>query len=226
MDFVPMIIGGHDENDEPEPEPEIEQDDKLQEEDIFDTPNITIEERVLRDNDDEHGEYEENKIKEDKEEPIISKKTGRPKRKQTEKQKEALKKGRERALVNRRAKAKALKNEKLDTEIDGLNKQLKGKKKQYPFVQKEETIEEEKIEEKPRPKTPINTNRIYSQDDVDNITFQAIKNYDMVKKERKKEKLAKQKIEKEDEFERQKLLNIVKNVKPTDDSAEFWGNCF
>ena len=38
--------------------------------------------------------------------------------------------------------------------------------------------------------------------------------------------MEKQKKDNEDEIERQKLLNIVKNVRPTDPNAEYWGNCF
>ena len=243
MDFMPLIIGGEDEIDI---EPEIIDQPKLAEDDIFVKPkkkNIkVIQKEVI---DEETHEVNPNMIYKEEEEikdddkVEISAKTGKPKRKQSEKQKIALKKGRERALANRQAKAlelknkkaeiKRLKNEKLDREIGGLQHDIQEKKKKYPFVQKEEPKEEILDEpsitaRKPRSKTPIN--KTYTQEDVDNITFHAIQNYDAVKKSRKKEKMEKQKKDNEDEIERQKLLNIVKNVRPTDPNAEYWGNCF
>ena len=78
-------------------------------------------------------------------------------------------------------------------------------------------------EPEPQPKLVRQSTRTFTQQDVDEITFTAIKNYDLIKKARKIEKQDKQKKEREIQDEKNRLLNIVNRHTPQNN---IWSDCF
>ncbi len=153
----------------------------------------------------------------------------RKKRVMSEEHKKKLAQARVKALEVRRENArkkkeiKDLKKQKQDNELDELRSSVKPKAKKV--------VEEVVVEEKPEIMEPkikkevTQTNYKYTQEDVDNITFKAISNYDALRKERKKEKELKRKEEAIKEAERQKLLRVATGLKTTT-TTNMWDNCY
>ncbi len=233
MDFLPDVIGG-DESDENEVIPEVVKVD-LNEDDVFDDdsrkPSLKMkpvkeeEETILPESDDVGGldvEDPEPPVQIKKEEPV---KKQRKKRVMTEEQKQKLAEARKKALAVRRANAqkkkeiKMLKQAKQDEELEDLRKSVRVKPTPKP-----KPVEEPKPVEKPveKPKKEY----IYTQEDMDNLTFRAIANYDEIRKVRKKEKAKKREEEQHQSRERQKLMNIVSRKPSYNSSDDYWGNCF
>lgn len=113
------------------------------------------------------------------------KKEEKKKRVMSEKQLEALRKGRERSLAKRKENAgkkkeiKQLKNKALDNELETLKQQ-----------------QVKPIE--PTPKAQPQYNYNISAEDIENITTKAINNYEIIRKARKEEKRQKQLKEKQE----------------------------
>ncbi len=235
MDFLPKVIGGSESEDEKEENVEVVKND-LNEEDVFDNkPVNNLEMKVVKEETPE--EPVEEVVEEVVEEPKPVKKP-RKKRVLTEAQKKKLAEARVKALEVRRANArkkqeiKDLKKQKQDQELSKLRNEVTPVKK---------------IEKKPEPKkqenlvfetkltndyySPINANgtteRKFSQEEVDMITFKAISNYDEIRKQRKKEKQKKKEEDSIKERERQKLLRIVNhNPQPYNPSTDPFANCY
>ena len=115
-------------------------------------------------------------------------------------------------------KINMLKEAKENQDLDDLRKSVRVQPKPKP-------VEPPKPVELPKPTKP-NKEYLYTQEDMDNITFKAISNYDEIRKSRKKEK---QKIKEENsikERERNKLMKLVSSKPKYDGEQEFWGNCF
>lgn len=230
MDFLPDVIGG-DESDENEVIPEVVKVD-LNEDDVFDDdarkPSLKMkpvkdDEPILPETDDVGGldvEDPEPPVQIKKEEPV---KKQRKKRVMSEEQKKKLALAREKALAVRRANAKKkkeikmLKQAKQDEELEDLRKSVKTRPTPKP-----KPVEQPKPVEPPKPKKEF----IYTQEDMDNLTFRAISNYDEIRKVRKKEKAKKREEEQLQSRERQKLMNMVSRKPSYNSSDDYWGNCF
>jgi hypothetical protein len=232
MDFLPDVIGG-DESDENEVIPEVVK-VELNEDDVFDDdarkPTLKMkpvkeEETILPETDDVGGldvQEPEPPVQIKKEEPV---KKQRKKRVMSEEQKQKLAEARKKALAVRRANAqkkkeiKMLKQAKQDEELEDLRKSVKVRPTPKP-----KPVEEPKPVEKPveKPKKEY----IYTQEDMDNLTFRAIANYDEIRKVRKKEKAKKREEEQHQSRERQKLMNMVSRKPSYNSSDDYWGNCF
>ena len=93
-----------------------------------------------------------------------------------------------------------------------------------PIQKKEEPTKEENIKMEIQEIKEVKEKKImFSQEDVDMITFKAISNYDEIRKQRKKDKLKKKEEDSFKERERQKLLRIVK---PYDASTDPFAGCY
>lgn len=237
MDFLPQVIGGSESEDEPEiKEPETK--NELNEDDVFDNKSVEkLEMKVVKDEEPEPEPVQEPATPRAVE-PDVEKlgKKPRKKRVMSDAQKEKLAQARVKALEVRRANAKKkreirdLKKQKEDQELDQLRADVKPKQN----IKKEITVVEEK--EPPPPSkhhSPINAcgqtakTPMYSQADVDLITFKAISNYDEVRKQRKKEKLKKREEDNVKEKERQRLLRIVNPTPPKyDPASDPFANCY
>jgi len=234
MDFLPDVIGG-DESDENEVIPEVVKVD-LNEDDVFDDdarkPSLKMkpvkdDEPILHESNDVGGldvEDPEPPVQIKKEEPV---KKQRKKRVMSEEQKQKLAEARKKALAVRRANAqkkkeiKMLKQAKQDEELDDLRKSVRVKPTPKP-----QPVEQPKPVEKPVEKPKPKKDYIYTQEDMDNLTFRAIANYDEIRKVRKKEKAKKREVEQVKTKERQKLMNMVSKKPVYDSSQDFWGICF
>ena len=243
MDFLPQVIGGSESEDEPEVNEDTVKLSKndLNEDDVFDNKSVDkLEMKIVKDepkdtlvDEPEPTPPTPRVVEEPVEKPV---KKPRKKRVMTDAQKERLALARVKALEVRRANAKKkkeirdLKKQKADQELDQLRNDVKPKQN----IKKE--IKE--VEETPPPPpskhhSPINAcgqtakTPMYSQEDVDLITFKAISNYDEVRKQRKKEKLKKREEDNVKEKERQRLLRIVNPTPPkyNPDSDPF-ANCY
>ena len=64
---------------------------------------------------------------------------------------------------------------------------------------------------------------MYSKDEVDEITFKAIENYDMIKKARKIDKNKRMAKEREAQIEKQRLVAIVNRQRTQNN---YWDNCY
>ena len=205
MDFLPQVIGGSESEEENEEIVDIVKND-LNEEDVFDNkPVEKLEMKVVKEEPVIEPEPEpiQEVISEVIEKPKPVKKP-RKKRVLTEAQKEKLAQARVKALEVRRANARK-------------KQEIKDLKKQKP--KKEENIKMEIQEIKEVKEKKI----MFSQEDVDMITFKAISNYDEIRKQRKKDKLKKKEEDSFKERERQKLLRIVK---PYDASTDPFAGCY
>jgi hypothetical protein len=237
MDFLPQVIGGSESEEEKEEIVDIVKND-LNEEDVFDNkPVDKLEMKVVKEAEPEpepEPEPVQEVIPEVVEKPV---KKARKKRVLTEAQKEKLAQARVKALEVRRANArkkqeiKDLKKQKQDQELNELRSHVKPiQKKQEP--KKQENIKMEIEEVKPH-YSPINANGtkekkvMFTQEDVDMITFKAISNYDEIRKQRKKEKQKKKEEDSIKESQRQKILRIVNNnPKPYDASSDPFAGCY
>lgn len=236
MDFMPQVISGSDEEIDRGCEDGMTFNSEMEGDEI---PPCQLEEKdIFNDLEENHSPVNVAGTTEKEPEPIKMKvvrdthpsvkeepKTTKPKQKRrmTEKQREALEKNRAKAIETRKRNAKArrelkeLEKKKKQMDLDKLREEVNGKPKVDRVVEfVEKPIE---IKEKPKPKA-IKT---FTQDEVNEITFTAIKNYDMIKKARKIEKQEKHKKEREEQLERDRLLKIV-NRQNT--SNNFWDNCY
>ena len=239
MDFMPQVISGSDE----EIDREVVEIQTIQIPDEI--PPCQLEEKDIF-NDLEVAEIEPEpepepiRMKVVKEEPrseTLPRATTKPKQKRrmTDKQREALEKNRAKAIETRKRNAKArrelkeLEKKKKQMDLDKLREEVNGKPEvKHPqgkvdrvveFVEKPVEITDREVVVKPKPK-PIKT---FTQDEVNEITFTAIKNYDMIKKARKIEKQEKHKKEREEQLERDRLLKIVNRHNT---SNNFWDQCY
>lgn len=206
MDFMPEVVGGS--------ESEEEEIVKLEMKDLSDTTDIF-----------DSGE----KPKEEVAKPPVKKE--RKKRVMSEEHKQKLAQARVKALEVRRENArkkkeiKDLKKQQKDNELDELRASVKPKAKKVVEEVKEVVVEEPIIMEPKQMAGANMTHYKYTQDDVDNITFKAISNYDALRKERKKDKELKRKEEAIKEAERQKLLRVATGLKTTA-PTNMWDNCY
>jgi hypothetical protein len=138
------------------------------------------------------------------------KKVKKPKRQISEAQRERLAKGREKALANRRAKALAKKQAK------------ENKEKEYESIPEKHREEFKKtaVEEVKR-EPPVS--KMLSEEQVAKIsaeaTKKALEDYDILRKQRKQEKLKKQ----EEENHRKKIRNTIQRATQRDTTFDF---CF
>jgi translation initiation factor IF-2 len=236
MNFLPQVIGGSESEEEKEEIIDII-DNKLNEEDVFDNkPVEKLQMKVVK----EEPVVKKEPVVEPEPEPIqevISEpietpkpvKKPRKKRVLTEAQKEKLAQARVKALEVRRANArkkqeiKDLKKQKQDQELNELRSHVKPiQKKEEP--KKEEPKKEENIKMEIQEVKEVKEKKaMFSQEDVDMITFKAISNYDEIRKQRKKDKLKKKEEDSIKERERQKLLRIIK---PYDASTDPFAGCY
>lgn len=206
MDFMPEVVGGS--------ESEEEEIVKLEMKDLSDTTDIF-----------DNGE----KPKEEVARPPVKKE--RKKRVMSEEHKQKLAQARVKALEVRRENArkkkeiKDLKKQQKENELDELRASVKPKAKKVVEEVKEVVVEEPIIMEPKQMAGANMTHYKYTQDDVDNITFKAISNYDALRKERKKEKEIKKKEDAIKEAERQKLLRVATGLK-TNVTNNMWDNCY
>ncbi len=244
MDFLPEVIGGDESPSEEEQTPNIKP--QLREEDVFDIePSKKSQLKIHPVKSDEPEPEPEPILPEsndvgglDKPEETPQKKP-RKKRVMTEEQKAKLAIARKKALAVRQEKArkkreiKELKSMQLDNELDELKKTIKPKAKPIKI----EPVERDILPKEPEPPPPplvrtvskavdIPKQRMYTQDDVDNITLKAISNYDEIRKVRKQQKAKQRQEEQIKNRERQKLMNIISDRPKYDSSNEYWGNCF
>ena len=237
MDFLPDVIGG-DESDENEVVPEVVK-VELNEDDVFDDDSRkeTLkmkpgreDEAILPGSSDVGGldvEDPEQPVQVKRDEPV---KKQRKKRVMTDEQKQKLAEARKKALAVRRANAqkkkeiKMLKQAKQDEELEDLRKSVKVKPtpKPKPVEPSPTPPPSPKPVEKPKPTKEY----IYTQEDMDNLTFRAIANYDEIRKVRKREKAKKREEEQHQAKERQKLMSMVSKKPVYDSSNDYWGNCF
>ncbi len=237
MDFLPQVIGGSESEEEKEEIVDIVKND-LNEEDVFDNkPVDKLEMKVVKEEPPVKPEPEPEPVQEVIPE-VVDKpvKKARKKRVLTEAQKEKLAQARVKALEVRRANArkkqeiKDLKKQKQDQELNELRSHVKPiQKKQEPKKQETIKMEIEEVKETKPHYSPINANGtkekkvMFTQEDVDMITFKAISNYDEIRKQRKKEKQKKKEEDSIKESQRQKLLRIVK---PYEASSDPFANCY
>ena len=230
MNFLPQVIGGSESEEENGEIIDII-DNKLNEEDVFDnTPVEKLQMKIVKEEpvvEAKEPEPEPEPIQEviseviEKPKPV---KKPRKKRVLTEAQKEKLAQARVKALEVRRANArkkqeiKDLKKQKQDQELTELRSHVK------PIQKKEEPKKEENIKMEIQEIKEVKEKKVmFSQEDVDMITFKAISNYDEIRKQRKKDKLKKKEEESIKERERQKLLRIIK---PYDASTDPFAGCY
>ena len=136
----------------------------------------------------------------------------KPKRKMTEKQLEALKRGREKSLATRQAK----KNVKKSINIAPEQPRQLGPSMEQP----EQLQYRPQTPIQPRPQTPIQPQYV-KKDELKNAMIEAISTYDGIRKTRKEEKKKAEKTA----TEAQKLTAVIqKALNPSQD--EFWADCF
>jgi hypothetical protein len=224
MDFLPQVIGGSESEEENEEIVNIVKND-LNEEDVFDNkPVEKLEMKVVKEEPIVKPEPVQEVVQEVVHEKPKPEKKPRKKRVMTEAQKEKLAQARIKALEVRRANAKKkqeikdLKKQKQDEELNELRKNVK------PSPPKPEPNIKMEIEEVKQVKEAQKEKKVmFTQEDVDMITFKAISNYDEIRKQRKKEKQKKKEEDSIKEKQRQKLLRIVK---PYDSSSDPFANCY
>ena len=172
----------------------------------------------------------------------------RKKRVMSEEHKQKLAQARVKALEVRRENArqkkeiKDLKKQQKDNELEDLRASVGKKMKASPPkpVEVKKVVNKETEEEDPnfvyeefvKVEEPKEVNSVgksvrykYTQEDVDNITFKAISNYDALRKERKKEKEIIRKDEAHKEAERQKMMRVATGLK-TSTTTNMWDNCY
>ena len=132
------------------------------------------------------------------------------KRKMTEKQLEALKRGREKSLATRQAKKNVKKSINIAPRVE-----------QQPQVEQPEQLQyRPQTPIQPRPQTPIQPQYV-KKDELKNAMIEAISTYDGIRKTRKEEKKKAEKTA----TEAQKLTAVIqKALNPSQD--EFWADCF
>ena len=150
-------------------------------------------------------------------EPVI-------KKVRSEKQREHLKKAREKALATRQAKAKVKKEEQ---EVKRLEREAKREEAHKLKVLKEEKDFElkKKIESTPKPE-PVNIqpkqNKGFTEEDIISIQQKAIDSYETKRKAEKKIRKEEEAKVKQEAMIHQKIARAV-HRDPNDD---VWGSCF
>ena len=134
------------------------------------------------------------------------------KRVMSEAQLERLKKGREKALANRRAKA----NENKEV------KDLKEKKKKKDIQKLREEVNEEK---------PTRAKSVTSLEDIPSellvhLQEKAIEGYDTKRKARKQKKKEEENLRSSNTVHRHMVQNALKPATPQSGEAGFWNDCF
>ena len=144
--------------------------------------------------------------------PLVPAKPVKKKRVMSEAQLERLKKGREKALANRRAKA----NENKEV------KDLKEKKKKKDIQKLREEVNEEK---------PTRAKSVTSLEDIPSellvhLQEKAIEGYDTKRKARKQKKKEEEKLRTSNTVHRHMVQNALKPATPQYGEAGFWNDCF
>ena len=145
--------------------------------------------------------------------PLVPAKPVKKKRVMSEAQLERLKKGREKALANRRAKA----NENKEV------KDLKEKKKKKDIQKLREEVNEEKPA--PRAKSVTSLEDIPSELLV-HLQEKAIEGYDTKRKARKQKKKEEENLRASNTVHRHMVQNALKPATPQYGEAGFWNDCF
>ena len=166
------------------------------------------------------------------EEPVKPKKKKQTRKPLSEEHKEKLRLGRLKSLEVRKKK----KDEKIyikDMEMENKKLELKTKREKAQFIKKETENEWNKvkslIEKKPATPpapapTPAPVNQ-FTKKDLEDATFQAVSQYDTLRKQRKKEKLAL----KEEELKKKNIRDTISRATghmPTYGQQGFFDNCF
>lgn len=163
------------------------------------------------------------------EEPVKPKKKKQTRKPLSEEHKEKLRLGRLKSLEVRKKK----KDEKIyikDMEMENKKLELKTKREKAQFIKKETENEWNKvkslIERKPTPPpappTPVNQ---FTKKDLEEATFHAVSQYDTLRKQRKKEKLAL----KEEELKKKNIRDTISRAtghKPNYGDQGFFDSCF
>lgn len=144
--------------------------------------------------------------------PLVPAKPVKKKRVMSEAQLERLKKGREKALANRRAKA----NENKEV------KDLKEKKKKKDIQKLREEVNEEK---------PTRAKSVTSLEDIPSellvhLQEKAIEGYDTKRKARKQKKKEEENLRSSNTVHRHMVQNALKPATPQYGEAGFWNDCF
>ena len=144
--------------------------------------------------------------------PLVPVKPVKKKRVMSEAQLERLKKGREKALANRRAKA----NENKEV------KDLKEKKKKKDIQKLREEVNEEK---------PTRAKSVTSLEDIPSellvhLQEKAIEGYDTKRKARKQKKKEEENLRSSNTVHRHMVQNALKPATPQYGEAGFWNDCF
>ena len=176
----------------------------------------------------ETGEKNQNFIYEEPVKPTKKKQTRKP---LSEAHKEKLRLGRLKSLEVRKKK----KDEKIyikDMEMENKKLELKTKRERAQFIKKKTENEWNKvkslIEQKPTPPpTPAPPTAInqFTKKDLENATFLAVSQYDTLRKQRKKEKLAL----KEEELKKKNIRDTIARAtghKPSYGDQGFFDSCF
>ena len=143
---------------------------------------------------------------------VVPEKPVKKKRVMSEAQLERLKKGREKALANRRAKA----NENKEV------KDLKEKKKKKDIQKLREEVNEEK---------PTRAKSVTSLEDIPSellvhLQEKAIEGYDTKRKARKQKKKEEENLRSSNTVHRHMVQNALKPATPQYGEAGFWNDCF
>lgn len=234
MDYFPEIIGGNDEivsSDE-----ETTPSNIIKEEDIFDQPIVIKEVKEPKKNPPKQIKEEpkvelvidevlREELKRDalSEPSVTVKKTRKKRGPMSEEHKAKLALSRVKALKARKEKA-AIKKEiaeltklKKEQDLDELRESVKKKKDKKTAVVPELHVDGGDGSAK--------RNNI-SKEQVEEISMNAIMNYDRIRKERKKDKLKLKKIEDDKEAERQELMRLTNRAKPALSKNNYWDNCY
>ena len=214
MDFIPQF--------EPEPDPEPEP----QEESIV--PEVVDEITTTLTEDDIFAKP-----------PPKMKQVKEPKKKRTisEEHKKALANARQKALATRKRNAalrkeeKELLKKKKEQDLEQLRNDVNGttKKKDPPLsVAVEPTIElviEEKVEEVKEKIKPMESIKHVKFDEkqIEEISLNAIMQYDKIRKSRKQEKMEQQKL---DDHENKVKQDLQRKLQPTNQINNYWDNCY
>ena len=156
-------------------------------------------------------------------EPLPTPKPVKKKRVMSDEHKQKLALAREKALVTRRNNAK-IKKEKKDLEKQLKENELNDLREKVKPKQKKVIEEQEHLNTDTEPKYP--PNNIYSKKDIEEISTNAIMNYEKIRKQRKAKKQEQKAIDREEDIVRQKVLEITQATPQYySDNGEF-DNCY
>tara|TARA_R110000765_G_scaffold124528_1_gene221793 strand:- start:218 stop:859 length:642 start_codon:yes stop_codon:yes gene_type:complete len=155
----------------------------------------------------------------------------------SEAHKKALGDAREKALATRKRNAairkeeKELLKKKKEQELEQLREDVNGitKKKDQPLPVVEEPIKEQVIEEEikevVKPVIPSESIKQVQFDNkqIEEISLNAIIQYDKIRKTRKQEKLEQHKL---DEHENKIKQELQRKLQPTNQINNYWDNCY